>query len=96
MQQAELQVKQQEVQRKAQKDQADMQIKQGELQRKMQKDQTDASIDMEQIAIAKQELEIDAQKAGAKLAADRRTANTRLDLDLMKAQSEAASKLNRK
>ena len=95
MQQAELQVKQQEVQRKAQKDQGDMQIKQGELQRKMQKDQTDASIDMEQIAIAKQELEIDAQKAGAKLAADRRTANTRLDLDLMKTQSEAASKLNR-
>ena len=96
MQQAELQVKQQDVQRKMQKDQGDMQIKQGELQRKMQKDQTDASIDMEQIAIAKQELEIDAQKAGAKLAADRRTANTRLDLDLMKAQSEAASKLNRK
>ena len=95
MQQAELQVKQQDVQRKAQKDQGDMQIKQGELQRKMQKDQTDASIDMEQIAIAKQELEIDAQKAGAKLAADRRTANTRLDLDLMKTQSEAASKLNR-
>ena len=96
MQQAELQVKQQDVQRKMQKDQGDMQIKQGELQRKMQKDQTDASIDMEQIAIAKQELEIDAQKAGAKLAADRRTANTRLDLDLMKTQSEAASKLNRK
>ena len=95
MQQAELQVKQQDVQRKAQKDQGDMQIKQGELQRKMQKDQTDASIDMEQIAIAKQELEIDAQKAGAKLAADRRTANTRLDLDLMKTQSEAASKLNK-
>ena len=95
MQQAELQVKQQDVQRKAQKDQADMQIKQGELQRKMQKDQIDASIDMEQIAIAKQELEIDAQKAGAKLAADRRTANTRLDLDLMKTQSEAASKLNK-
>ena len=95
MQQAELQVKQQDVQRKMQKDQGDMQIKQGELQRKMQKDQTDASIDMEQIAISKQELEIDAQKAGAKLAADRRTANTRLDLDLMKTQSEAASKLNR-
>ena len=95
MQQAELQVKQQDVQRKMQKDQGDMQIKQGELQRKMQKDQTDASIDMEQIAIAKQELEIDAQKAGAKLAADRRTANTRLDLDLMKTQSEAASKLNK-
>jgi hypothetical protein len=95
MQQAELQVKQQDVQRKMQKDQGDMQIKQGELQRKMQKDQTDASIDMEQIAIAKQELEIDAQKAGAKLAADRRTANTKLDLDLMKTQSEAASKLNK-
>jgi len=95
MQQAELQVKQQDVQRKAQKDQADMQLKQAELQRKMQKDQTDAAIDMEQIAIAKQELAIDAQKAGAKLAADRRTANTKLDLDLMKTKNEAASKLNR-
>ena len=89
IQQAELQVKQQEVQRKSQKDQSDMQLKQAELQRKMQKDQADTSIDQQQLEIERQELEIDAQKAGAKLAADRRTANTKLDLDLMKATSEA-------
>jgi|TARA_R110001583_G_scaffold20381_7_gene78655 hypothetical protein len=84
LQQAELQVKQQEVQRKAQKDQADMQVKQAELQRKTQKDQADATIDLEQLKLDRQELEIDAQKAGAKLAADRRTASNKLDLDLMR------------
>jgi hypothetical protein len=47
---------------------------------------------MQQIEIEKQALQIDAQKAGAKLAADRRTASTKLDLDLMKTKSEAANK----
>ena len=84
LQQAELQVKQQEVQRKAQKDQGDMQVKQADLQRKTQKDQADATIDIEQLKLAKQELEIDAQKAGAKLAADRRVASNKLDLDLLR------------
>ena len=84
LQQAELQVKQQEVQRKAQKDQGDMQLKQAELQRKTQKDQADTAIDMQQLEIDKQELQIDAQKAGAKLAADRRVASTKLDLDLLR------------
>jgi len=84
LQQAELQVKQQEVQRKTQKDQGDMQIKQAELQLKAQKTMADTRIDEEQLKLDKQELQIDAQKAGAKLAADRRTASTKLDLDLMK------------
>ena len=84
IQQAELQVKQQEVQRKTQKDQSDTQLKQAELQRKTQKDQADATIDLEQLKLDKQELEIDAQKTGAKLAADRRTASTKLDLDLLR------------
>jgi hypothetical protein len=92
LQQAELQVKQQDVQRKAQKDQMDAQLKQAELQRKMQKDQADVAVDQQQLEIERQELEIDAQKAGAKLAADRRTANTKLDLDLMKATSEVDRK----
>ena len=92
LQQAELQVKQGDMQRKTQKDQSDAQLKQAELQRKTQKDQADAAIDMQQIEIEKQALQIDAQKAGAKLAADRRTASTKLDLDLMKTKSEAANK----
>jgi len=92
LKQQEMQLKQQEAQAKAQKDQQELQIKQGELQRKTQKDQLDAQIDQQQLEIEKQELDIDAQKAGAKLAADRRTANTKLDLDLMKARTDANSK----
>ena len=59
-------------------------MKQAELQLKAQKDQSDMQIDAAQLELDKQELELDAQKVGAKLAADRRTANTKLDLDLMK------------
>jgi hypothetical protein len=92
LKQQEVQLKQQELQLKAQKDQLEAQIKQAEVQRKAKKDQMDAEIDRQQLEIDKQELQIDAQKAGAKLAADRRTANTKLDLDLMKAQSDATNK----
>ena len=84
MQQAELQIKQQEVQRKAAKDQTDAQFKQQELQLKAQKNQADAMIGAKQLELDQQELQIDAQKAGAKLAADRRKDNTKLDLDLLK------------
>jgi len=89
LKQQEMQLKQQEVQLKAQKDQLEAQIKQAEVQRKTQKDQMDAQIDLQQLEIERQELEIDAQKAGAKLAADRRTANTKLDLELMKTEVNA-------
>jgi hypothetical protein len=92
LRQKEVQIKEQEVQLRAQKDQLEAQIKQAEVQRKTQKDQMDNQIDQQQLDIERQELEIDAQKAGAKLAADRRTANTKLDLDLMKAQSDAMNK----
>ena len=92
LRQQEVQIKQQEMQLKAQKDQLEAQIKQAELQRKAQKDQMDNQINQQQLEIERQELEIDAQKAGAKLAADRRAANTKLDLDLMKARSDAMNK----
>ena len=92
LKQQEMQIKQQEMQLKGQKDQQELQIKQAEVQRKAQKDQMDAQIDQQQLEIERQELQIDAQKAGAKLAADRRTANTKLDLDLMKARTDASNK----
>ena len=91
LKQQEVQLKQQELQLKAQKDQLEAQIKQAEVQRKTQKDQMDAQIDLQQLEIERQELQIDAQKAGAKLAADRRTANTKLDLELMKTQVNATN-----
>ena len=92
MQQAELQVKQQEVQRKAQKDQGDMQIKQAELQLKAQKNQADVQMDAAQLELDKQELQLDAQKVGAKLAADRRKDSARLELDVMKTTVDTANK----
>jgi hypothetical protein len=78
LQQAELQVKQAEAQRKAAKDQVDAQLRQAELQRKAVKDQAD-------IQIKEQELQLEAQETGAKLAADRRKDETKLDLDILKA-----------
>lgn len=84
MQQAELQIKQQEVQRKAAKDQADAQIEQAKLQLQAQENMQDAQMDQAELALKQQELQIDAQKAGAKLASDRRKDNTKLDLDLLK------------
>jgi len=75
---------QMDMQLQAQRDQMDMQAKQAALQLKAQEGQVDAQISQAELQIKQQELEIDAQKAGAKLAADRRKDNTKLDLDLLK------------
>jgi hypothetical protein len=88
MQQKELQIKEAEVQRKTQKDQADLQLKQGELQRKAMKDMADVKIDEAQLQLDEKELQLDAQKEGAKLAADRRKDNTKLDLDILKTMQD--------
>ena len=88
MQQKELQIKEAEVQRKAQKDQADIQLRQGELQRKAMKDMADVKVDEAQLQLNEKELQLDAQKEGAKLAADRRKDNTKLDLDILKTMQD--------
>ena len=82
--QADLQIRAQEVQRKAAKDQQDSQLKQAELQRKVQKDQMDAMLDAEKLKLEQQELQLDAQKEGVRAAADRRKDSTQLDLELAK------------
>jgi hypothetical protein len=92
LKQAELQVKQQEVQRKMQKDQTDAQLQAAELQRKSKKDQADAMIDAEQLKIEQQEMQIDARKAGVKMAAERRRDNAKSDLDTLKAIQESRNK----
>jgi hypothetical protein len=84
IQQAELQLKAQEVQRKAQKDQTDAQIKQAELQLKAQKNQADSMIDQKQLELEEKELLIDARKAGVKMAADRRRENAKTDIEMAK------------
>ena len=84
IQQAELQLKAQEVQRKTQKDQTDAQIKQAELQLKAQKNQADSMIDQKQLELEEKELLIDARKAGVKMAADRRRENAKTDMEMAK------------
>ena len=88
MQQKELQIKEAEVQRKTQKDQADIQLKQGDLQRKAMKDMADVKIDEAQLQLDEKELQLDAQKEGATLAANRRKDNTKLDLDILKTMQD--------
>jgi hypothetical protein len=82
--QAELQIKAQEVQRKTQKDMQDVQLRQAELQRKAQKDLVDAGIKARELQLGAQELQLDAQKEGVRLAANRRQDNNRLDLEIAK------------
>ena len=89
MQQAELQIKQQEVQRKAAKDQADAQIEQAKLQLQAQENMQDAQMDQAELALKQQELQIDAQKAGVKMAAERRRDNAKADLDMLKAMKDS-------
>ena len=82
MKQAELQIKQAEEQRKAQKDQADGQIKQAELQLKAQKNQVDTMLEAKKLKLEEEELVLTAKKDGLKMAADRRTANAKIDLEV--------------
>ncbi len=64
LQQAELQIKQADAQRKAQKDMVDAQLRQAELQRKAQKDMADAQVKAKQLEIDQAELALEAKKDG--------------------------------
>jgi hypothetical protein len=88
LQQADMQIKQQEAQRKAAKDQADTQVKQAELQLKAQKNQTDAQLDSAKLELDRTEMLLDAQKEGIKMSADRRATNTKLNLEAVKLDKE--------
>ena len=83
LQQQELQVKAQEVQRKAAKDQVDAQLQQKEQKRKITKDMLDAEIEQERLELEKLEVGIDAKKAGVKLRAETRAAQNKTDLDVL-------------
>jgi hypothetical protein len=86
--QAELQLKGQDVQRKAAKDQQEAQIKQADLQRRAQKDQVDALIGAEKLKLDQQELQLDAQKEGVHVAQKRRQENNKLDLEIARMMAE--------
>ena len=84
MRQQELNIRQADMQRKAQKDAADTQIKQKEQIRKEKKDAVDARLKTEEIKVNKAEIALDAQKAGAKIKEDTRFNKGKLELDIMK------------
>ena len=76
-----MQIKQQEVQ-----------IKQQDVERKTQKDKVDAMIDTRKLELEEQEMMMDAQKSGVKMAADRRTSNAKIDLETMKTMQNGKGK----
>ena len=64
--------------------QAEVQIKQSEVDRKTKKDQADAMRDTKKLELDEQELMMDAEKDGIKMASDRRTSNAKLNLEEIK------------
>ena len=77
MQQAELQLKAQEVQRKTKKDADDLSVKKAELQLKAAKEK-------EQLKINKAEIMIDAQKENVKLSTDKQDKQDKRNLEILK------------
>jgi len=77
MQQAELQLKGQEIQRKTKKDADDLAVKKAELQLKAAKEK-------EQLKINKAEIMIDAQKENVKLATDKKNKEDKNNIEILK------------
>ena len=88
MQQADIQIKQEEVKRKVEKDRLDAELRAAEIKRKSRKDQADAVLGAEEIKIEKEELRLSTEKEAVKLAAGRRESNNKIDLELAKLMKE--------
>ena len=84
LKQAEMQVKAQEVQRKQAKDQADIGLKQRELDLKSKKDQADAMLEAQKLEIDRMEVEVYAQEKGMKIGQNLRESENKLDLEIMR------------
>jgi len=84
LQQKEVAIKEQEVQRKAAKDAGDMQIRTAEQERIAQKEAIDAAIKTKQLGLDTQELELDAQKEGLRMATQTTKDQDKLSLELLR------------
>jgi hypothetical protein len=84
LQQKEVAIKEQEVQRKAAKDAGELQIRTTEQERIAQKDAIDAAIDTKKLGLSSQELELEAQKEGLKVATKTKNDNDKLSLELLR------------
>lgn len=86
LQQAELQVKAQEVERKKTKDQADALIRAEQLKLQQAKTATDAMIKAEELNVDKTELAIDAEVKGVEMERARREAQVKTAVEMAKLQ----------
>ena len=84
LQQKEVAIKEQEVQRKAAKDAGELQIRVVEQDRIAQKEAIDAAIKTKQLGLDTQELELDAQKEGLRLATQTTQEQDKLSLELLR------------
>ena len=84
LQQKEVAIKEQEVQRKMQKDAAEIQLRIAEQERISQKDALDSAIDTKKLGLDEKELELEAQKEGLKLAKSTTESQDKLSLDLLR------------
>jgi hypothetical protein len=84
LQQKEVAIKEQEVQLKAQKNAADIQIRMSEEQRRSQKEAIDSAIATKRLQLDKEELTLEAQKEGLKLAKSTTENTDKLNLELLR------------
>ena len=88
LQQKEVAIKEQEVQRKAAKDAGELQIRTAEQDRIAQKEAIDAAIKTKQLGLDTQELELDAQKEGLRMATQTSREQDKLSLELLRLMAQ--------
>jgi hypothetical protein len=88
MQQKELQIKEQEVQRKIAKDQADVQIRQQQAQTATARDMSKAMIEAERLKLERAELAIEAEEKGANIDRAMKDAADKKGIELVKLSKE--------
>ena len=89
MQQKELQIKEQEVQRKAAKDQADIQIRQ-QLKTQTAKEMSNSILDAERVKLDRAELAMEAEEKGANISRAMDDAEDKINLELLRLSKQGA------
>jgi hypothetical protein len=88
MQKQELQIKAQEVQRKAAKDQADVQIRREQVKAQTAKNMSDAVLEAEKVKLDRAELAIEAEQKGANITRAMNDAEDKMNLELLRVSRE--------
>ena len=90
MQKQELQIKAQEVQRKAAKDQADVQIRREQVKAQTAKNMSDAVLETERVKLERAELAIEAEEKGASIERAMNDAEDKQNIELLRMAREGA------